>query len=423
MPLKLSKEELYQLSIEEDARTGVKTFVLLAVSLFPIFGVLDYLTQREHLEGLTLIRFMTTFILLIIHLFFRQGKWLKKPFLIANIVVGLSALSITVMCMVLEGAESPYYGGVNLVVLAGVLVLPSNARSMIKTVSIIIGIYVVGVLSAEMNGFENVAMFINNMAFLLATGIIGVSAAHMKDKMRREKYFQQNALEMRDSFISMASHELRTPITSMQLQMDLGLLKLGKSPEEEVRKHIGIAYRHIQNMKRLIDEMLDVSRIQSGKFIIEKQEADLNQIVTGIYTRYFGVEVASGTLAVNISQEQIHGYWDEYKLEQVVLNLISNAMKYGGKKNISLETRSDEHSAMIIVSDSGPGIHPEDQSVVFEKFERAKSTHGGGLGLGLYICKEIVEAHGGKIVLISESGMGATFQVILPRKTVTPEII
>lgn len=449
---KPSKEQLFSEAIEAEARSGIRILAVLAFCLFPVFTVLDYFTQHENYGVLSLIRFATTLFFFVMHLLFRKNFALKNPILTSNCLLAVASFSITLMCMSLTGSTSPYYAGVNLVVLAGVLILPINAPSMLKTVAMIVGIYVAGIMSVEGSAVNVPALF-NNLSFLIATGVIGATAAHLKYKLRKEAFFRnleiersvevlqndlhetgggdieglakqmvdkktevQNALAIRDGFISMASHELRSPLTSMKLQMDIALMKLkhNEIDKEIIQKSISNAYRQIHNISRLVDEMLDVSRIQSGKFIIEKSSVELNDLVSGVLLRYYSEHLSGRKLKHLYCPDVLKGEWDPFKLEQVVVNLINNAVRYGDGSEVKLETSKEGSFAAVIVSDKGPGIHPEEQAKIFEKFERGQTAKSGGLGLGLYICKEIVEGHSGKITLVSVPGAGTTFKVLLP---------
>lgn len=419
----MNREQLYLQSIEDEARTGIKILALLAFCLFPVFSILDYFTQRDRFEILSLIRFSSTLFFLTVHLMFRKGHWLSRPIVTSNIILAMASFSITLMCMVLQGSASPYYAGVNLVVLAGVLILPIDGKSMAKTVSMIIGIYIAGILSVEGVTLKNLGAFVNNLFFLVSTGVIGIVSAHIKFTLRKDAFFKnlekteaQTAVATRDGFISMASHEMRSPLTSMKLQMDLAMIKLKneKIDGDQVMKHVSTAYRQINNILRLVDEMLDVSRIQSGKFNIEKSPLELNDLVSGILLRYYSEQLAAGSIIHIPSHATLNGQWDSFKIEQVVVNLINNAFRYGGDSEVRVEMGKEDDFAWLAVADKGPGIAPEDQLRIFGKFEKGVSSKSGGLGLGLFISKEIVESHGGKIVLESESGKGTCFKVLLP---------
>lgn len=446
----LSTEQLFHQYIDEISRKACVTLTTLAVILFPAFSLLDYVAQRPHFETLTVIRFSTVFILFILMLLLRRGYLLRRPFITGTCLLMLSSLSITSMCFILGGSSSPYYAGVNLVVLGGVLILPYEWRRVAFTTSLIIIIYAVGMVIRE--GFSvQATSFTNNMYFLCSTGIIGVTAAYMAEKMRRESFFRsleisrsievlqaelksshrdmealaheivsrksdaQDALVLRDGFISMASHELKTPLTALKLHISMARRKYaheGLTPEETERLITSSDYQ-TQRVVRIVDDMLNVSRIQSGKFEIEMEELELSKLVKSTLESYFPTFLDSGLLTVDA--QEACGFWDPYKMEQVVLNLVNNAIRYGDNKQIHVSARKLEDRVQLSVKDNGMGIPPQDQQRIFEKFERGRASAAfGGLGLGLYICKEIVVAHGGSIELVSEVGKGSEFIVNLP---------
>lgn len=454
MPDSISdKKQLYKNFILDEARNSSLLMALLAVVLFPVFSVLDYYTHREEFFSLSIIRFSTSFIFLLSYLFLKRRPGFKRPFLFSGILLALASLSITLMCMVLSGSESPYYAGVNLVVLAGVLILPTAVHAGF-TALIVIGIYVLGMLIRHNFDFQEPWALINNLFFLVATAIIGTTASWVKNRMRKESFFRnleitrsmevlqkelrsghsnieslaseivkktsdvQNSLELRDSFISMASHELRTPLTTMKLQMEIGRKKIADpSTVSHMKDLIESADSQLTRMIRIVDEMLDVSRIQSGKFIIEKTEVNFSELLVKIIERSFLRQIEQGMIQVKIDNPMIKAKLDPFKIEQVIVNLINNALKYGGNSEITVSLSTEKSFAILQVSDKGPGIEIDDQNKVFEKYERGKVGKVGGLGLGLFICKEITEAHGGEIHLESAPSRGATFTVRLPLTT------
>lgn len=447
-----NKDELYRKFVEEEARVGCRTLTLLAIFLFPAFSILDYLTQNQQFAALSFIRFSTSFIFFCTYFLFKKGIGLERPFVTGPVLLSIAALSITSMCIVLTGSDSPYYAGVNLVVLAGVLILPSHGFHSALTISIVIAIYVIGILGKE--GFvpAHPAAFINNMYFLVSTGIIGVTASVLHDEVRKEAFFSnqeikrsmevlqnelkgdtgdieklahdlvlkkgevQNSLELREQFISMASHELVSPLTALKLKLEVGRRKIDAHADiEELRGIVESADSQISKVIQIVDEMLNVSRIQSGKFFIERKELNLNSLINDILSQYFEPHLSERKIIFETAEDTILGYWDPYKLEQVVLNLIKNAVNYGGYSRVTVKLMANEFEAILIVEDEGPGIPLEDQGRIFEKFERNSKTFGG-LGLGLYITKQIVESHGGRIKLESSVGFGSRFIVILPLK-------
>jgi len=237
----------------------------------------------------------------------------------------------------------------------------------------------------------------------------------------------REAIRARDEFVSVASHELKTPLTSLQLQVEAlrrSLLRAeeararGESlgiPEERIRKFAEQTGRQTARLGQLVDDMLDISRIASGKFGVEREAMDLTATVNEVVDRLRPqLEAANGGVAVR-APEPVRGLWDRHRIEQVLSNLLTNAMRYGkgAPIEVSLERRGDV--AHLAVTDRGMGIAPENLGRIFDRFERAISANEvSGLGLGLFISRQIVEAHNGRIWAESTLGKGASFHVELP---------
>jgi predicted ATPase/signal transduction histidine kinase len=234
----------------------------------------------------------------------------------------------------------------------------------------------------------------------------------------------QEAVALRDEFLSVASHELRTPIHSLQLIVQ-GLTRGVVSPSpEHVARAFGVAERQVGRLTRLIDELLEVSRIQAGRLAFQLEKVDLGALV-GEVVAQFDVELARSRCALNVRADPaVVGMWDRSKLEQVVANLLSNAIKFGAGKPIEIRVeKPSPDTARIVVADHGIGIPPERLPRVFERFERAVSAREyGGLGLGLYIVRSVVQGLGGTVEVASEPGVGSVFTVTLAGATRTPEL-
>jgi signal transduction histidine kinase len=230
----------------------------------------------------------------------------------------------------------------------------------------------------------------------------------------------QEAVRARDEFLSIASHELRTPLTPLQLHLQsLKRTLTTASPEglslERLANKVEVAERQEKRLSRLVAELLEISRIRLGKLELQPEEVNLPAVVSDVIARY-RVELAQAGCTVNVNApEALTGVWDRTRLEQVVTNLVTNAARYGHGKPIDITVAADARSVRLVVRDHGIGIAPEDQRRIFERFERAASRNFGGLGLGLYIARQIVEAHGGSIHVSSELGVGSSFTVELPR--------
>ena len=228
----------------------------------------------------------------------------------------------------------------------------------------------------------------------------------------------QRSLRMRDEFMSMVAHELRTPLNTLFLETQMRTLNLERGnlaafAPEKLPKMVARDARQIRSMVRLIDDMLDVSRISSGKLSIRREPVDLAALV-----RRVAEDLAPGPDQITVQVQddaQIEGFWDGFRVEQIVVNLISNALRYGEGKPVDICLAKTRNSALIEVRDHGIGIGAKDQERIFDAFERVMhQDRTGGLGLGLFITKQLVDAHGGAITLQSQPGHGALFSVTLP---------
>lgn len=227
----------------------------------------------------------------------------------------------------------------------------------------------------------------------------------------------QKAIRVRDEFLSIASHELRTPLTSLQLQLQtvLHLARKGKTPPpEKVVQMVDTGFRQGERLGRLVNDLLDLSRLSAGRFTLEREELDLAELVAEVADRFKANFESRGYRVTLRADPPARGRWDRLRLEQVVTNLISNAIRYGEGNPIEISVQPGSMRHRLIVHDRGMGMPPEFQARIFKPFERSVSSGYGGLGLGLYIVRQIVEAHGGTISVESRLGAGSTFTVELP---------
>ena len=230
----------------------------------------------------------------------------------------------------------------------------------------------------------------------------------------------QHSVQMRDEFMSMVAHELRTPLNTLFLEAQVRKMQLDRHNldafnEDNLNKMVARDGRQIQSMIRLIDDMLDVSRMRSGRLSIRPKQTDLSVLLERIVSDLAHQAGAQGTTITLTAQPHVIGLWDAFRIEQVVANLLNNALRYGQKMPIEVTLTADAHQARIDVRDYGVGISSTDQQRIFNAFERgANNGAPGGLGLGLYITKQLTEAHQGEIVVLSSLGEGALFSVSLP---------
>jgi signal transduction histidine kinase len=227
----------------------------------------------------------------------------------------------------------------------------------------------------------------------------------------------QQALRLREDFISVASHELNTPITSLLLGLQtLGTYgRNGGIAPEEADKVLVRAERQCLHLRALVNQLLDVSRIQAHKLSLDLSDIELGELVREVATRLQpDLERARCPITIDVP-EPVRGRWDRLRLEQVIGNLLSNALKYGACKPIEVHVFQTGKAAFVRVRDLGIGIPLEQQKAIFDRFGRGVTSHHySGLGLGLYIANEIVHALGGQIRVESRPGAGALFEVELP---------
>jgi PAS domain S-box-containing protein len=228
------------------------------------------------------------------------------------------------------------------------------------------------------------------------------------------------AVHARDEFLSIAAHELRNPVNAVQLQL-VGILRAfersssgtGETGSEGFPDRVGKAYAQVRRLTRLLDNLLDVSRIRGGSFTLELEDVDLKEVLETVVAQFRG-EALPGQMTFN-ALHPVVGRWDRLRLEQVFSNVLSNAIKYGEGRPILVSLDSDDRVVRLSVQDHGIGIAPEQQERLFARFERGVSRRQyGGFGLGLWITRQLVDAMGGEITVASRAGQGATFSIVLP---------
>jgi signal transduction histidine kinase/uncharacterized protein YigA (DUF484 family) len=227
------------------------------------------------------------------------------------------------------------------------------------------------------------------------------------------------AVRLRDDFLSVAGHELKTPLSALRLQIQmLARVTRDVATTPGLAERVEKAERTSERLGALIDELLDAGRITAGKMKLEREPIDLASLTRDAVGRMTEALARTGSEVKLVADSQVVGRWDRIRLEQVVANLLSNAAKYGRGQPVEVRVEgSEDGRARLVVKDGGVGIAPEDQGRIFERFERAttdKRVHG--LGLGLWISREIIESHGGCIQVHSSPGEGSTFTVELPRE-------
>ncbi|HSW96243.1 MAG TPA: HAMP domain-containing sensor histidine kinase [Candidatus Saccharimonadales bacterium] len=269
---------------------------------------------------------------------------------------------------------------------------------------------------------------------------IGKRRDNIKDYRRREKeqaerflelenkYAQaQEEIQSRDEFLSVASHELKTPLTSMLLQIQTALhnirsVSLAQFSVEHLLKMLESAENQTKRLSRMINDLLNVSLITTGKMDLELEELDLEEVVKNVLEDFSQKLEKENYEVIIHTTEPVIGQWDKVRIEQAISNLISNAIKYGRRKPIEITLAKRETMGRLVMKDQGIGIPATDAKRIFALFQRAVSPNDyKGLGVGLYITNQIIKAHGGKISVSSKEGKGSTFTIELPLKKSSEE--
>ena len=223
----------------------------------------------------------------------------------------------------------------------------------------------------------------------------------------------QEALRARDEFLSVAAHEIRGPLTGIQLVMQS--MRRSKLRPETLPKLAETAEREGRRLAQFVDELLDLGKIREGRLAFHFETVSLGEVVRDVATRLDPDIIRSGSSLALVTEANVVGKWDRYRVDQVVGNLLSNAIKFGLGKPISVTIGLRGGHALLVVRDAGIGIARDALPRLFKPFERAVSErHYGGLGIGLHIARTIVDAMGGSISVESEAGNGSVFTVELP---------
>jgi hypothetical protein len=230
----------------------------------------------------------------------------------------------------------------------------------------------------------------------------------------------QRALGAREDFLSIASHELKTPLTALRLQLQMAQQKMARGdllqrPPEGVARALEASERQAVRLTRLIEDLLDVSRIKGGKLTFAFARVNVSEVVGDVVDRFREQLTKVGCSVTTEVEDGIVGSLDQIRIEQIIDNLLVNVIKYAPGQPVRVSLGRAAGVATLVVDDRGPGIAEDKQQTIFERFERGDASNSaGGLGLGLFIVKELVDGQGGSIRVQSRLGEGARFIVELP---------
>ncbi len=252
---------------------------------------------------------------------------------------------------------------------------------------------------------------------LLKRAACDIDNARIHADLERAEALARDALRARDEFLSVASHELRTPLTALQLHVD-GLAKRSSEvapSDERFRKRLAQAGRQVGRLTHLVTGLLDLSRIAAGTLALQREPMNLATLAAEAVDALKDSARGNGCTLELHAPDQPVGAWDASRVEQVITNLVTNAIKYARDGAIMIDVTSTAAGAVLAVSDEGPGVPSDRMHLIFERFERGTSAPASsGLGLGLFIARQIVVAHGGTLTVENKPTGGARFVATLP---------
>jgi signal transduction histidine kinase len=238
--------------------------------------------------------------------------------------------------------------------------------------------------------------------------------------LRQQLVQAEKNINRRDEFLSFVSHELKTPLTAMLLQSQMALhnirnVSLAKFSIEKLLTMLENSESQTKQLAKMVNDLMNVSLITTGKLELEKEKMDLGDLVNTVISKMEDKAHAEGYDINTDVEDGVVGNWDHARLEQVVTNLFSNAIKYGKRNPLTITVFSRSGYAKLVVKDKGIGIPKDLKGKLFNRFERGTNAHAfEGLGVGLYLCHQIIKAHGGTIEVKSTPEKGSTFTVSLP---------
>ncbi len=417
---------------------------ILGAVLMPAGITLDLATNPDRVVPFLMLRLGASALALLLLLVSRTPGAVRFTYLLGIGPVLICSISIQLMVEALGGYASPYYAGLNLCILGVGVLFTWTVREAMLACALVISIWLIP--SFFHDPTQDFGAFFNNLYFLLATSVIAVASNANRYRQTHREFdasYQLNLtskqLELalsqlkeldrvKTEFFTNISHELRTPLTLILTPVE-DRLEARLSKEEEFL--FETIHRNAYRLLRLIDDLLDLSRIDAGRLRIQVAPVDLPQLARhGVESFRPAAASRSIQLEIDAPDSGSNGlYGDEHRLEMVLTNLLGNALKFtpdGGR--IRVVVSHDASLARFSVIDSGPGISAEDQKKVFDRFYRVEGPEHraqGGAGIGLSLARQLIELHGGVLAVESEEGSGASFTAILPlgRDHFRPEVL
>jgi signal transduction histidine kinase/DNA-binding response OmpR family regulator len=442
--------DIYDEYIRDLTVSRVKFFLMLGMIIIPIIGTIDFVTNpsRQYFHAL---RFGISFIFgFILFLFFKSGRTARKNiFLLGYLSSLLPAMMIGSYILSPDGNMSSYDGGFYLILLAFCLIMPWSLK---RSIGVYLSIYLVFLLPGLANrSAANFLVFLQHHLFMISAVIIASTASYFHEQLRfkefkssfdlkesrKEMESAKNEIEkayrdlkeadqIKTDFFTNVNHELRTPLTLILLPLEMALNKEYGELSPLLQKSMSTVRTNALRLLNLINGLLDLAKTDAGKMELYRKRHDLKLIVQGIISSLSLIADRKNIRLIFLSETSIpEFYFDREKIERTFINLISNALKFTDPEgNIEVRLEVKEGFLEARVKDTGIGIPPTAFEKVFKRFVQIDSSSSRkyqGTGLGLTLCKEFVELHGGEIRVESELGEGSTFIFTLPLLMQLPE--
>ena len=430
--------EFKQAFLDNEREVRINTGKLacaLVVVLMPFGVLLDYAVYPDHVGYFFRLRLLCSVLVGIIWLLHRTA-WGRNHYEALGLpIVMLPAIFIAFMIFVTDGTSSPYYAGLNLILLAVSAVGHWSFRDTMISVSSVILMYF-GASYANATNFD-FSDFFNNLYFLALTGIIVVTGNYLYNRLLFREFevrFQldksrqmleesnRKLLELdqvKSRFFANISHELRTPLTLLLAPLQTLIQERGSTLQSEMQKLLLIMQSNGMRLLKLINDLLDLVRLESGKMQVKREPVAMEPFLLGLANAVKKTAEDRG-IRLEVTSDPAVGMvlTDSDKLERILLNLLFNALKFtpaGG--NVEVKARVENGELVLEVSDTGPGISEEQLPFIFDRFWQADTSSQRkyrGVGIGLALVKELVEIQDGKVTVASTIGQGTTFTIRLP---------
>src|SRR5579884_518425 len=417
-------EEIATLCIQR-----VKVTCFLCITLFLIFGILDYILFPAQIKVLLSLRVLCAIIESVIFYFAFTPFGKRHPSLLGMLAYLVIGFIISGMAFATGGHASPYYAGLNLVILGLSVLMPWGLKEAAVTDGLLYLSYIVPILF--FTEISDKQIFINNNFFLLCTIVISLTATYYGYRLRFQECKSRARLQIaytklqeldqvKTQFFANISHELRTPLTLILAPLESILHRENLSGDR--REDLNSMYQNGLRLLKLINNLLDLAKIDAGKMQLCHVKTDFIRFVKGIIASIYPLaEKKEISLSFAGPDQLSEFYFDRDKIEKVLLNLIFNAIKFtnsGGKVHVFCERKEEE--ILVRISDTGIGIAQENIHKLFSRFSQVDASSNRrfeGTGIGLALSKELIELHRGEIWAESELGKGTVMSFTIPYLT------